>query len=959
MRINYIKWNNLLGEFFFTPKNEHKIITLIISEEDLISMARKGNIDNIELASEKDIIDEFKKVWRIGYPGVKGNIIEKINQEDIKGKSFYDKGRDNYLCDSQQVNYPPTLLHLAGINLAIIESKNTSRYKQIRDYFEISSVDFPNMNEHTNWNKAWENLVWWTNNFKQRSYGFLPEKSLSSERFAYMGKPFIFILLSRSQLKDFFQYFFDQDFEPQSLISNGDISAALMKVKGNKSILNLLEDENYLEDQKLIFGILKQLFLSWNGELETNTANQQINTYFQSRKLKLCFRINNIGVAVFYFRFRDDVFTDTSIIINKQLITINDNYWSSIITIPKLVKKAIFKDETIGLKLVFKPIEDHLFVFKNGRIEGLNSENWIESESIQFLVPQYLILTSPYQQEIIKWIQENAGIEVTGDILSDEDNIWTKLFYFENGFKTSFQAVSKLKLPSTKVLHMNGGLKGNERGEYIVGFPLSASLDGAKGNEELVLVGPKFRYQYNLSNGNTFELTNLINEGEYTIDILGEFDAVSLPNNGKIKFLSLSTLNHSELDLPTKTPMDEAVSNESKNYNSALSLIKLEIFPYDTPPQFDVWKNQELSLHDVNEESRTAITLMEYLTTKQSLTKKVFSNGLSIIRRSLLTYSEIEGESNEISTFTLNALKEASRVSLHLNTSGTVDNIKPLKPWIFRLCNFQSFRVTGNNNAMKPFKGELYSLGGSYTTKLLHQIEIICKKNGATLQIYKEGTSRVVIPPSVFIYQQKRSNAVIELKELLCQSTVLPYYRYLNNTALIAEHLDNFMSVKSWEFHLKSRYQLFDTERFHFKRNTDDQVYPSLSLYELTPWEKIYILRFEKDGQRFEGKIESRWGKYMILYLTGTIHSFFFDKDENILFVPAALRLPQEIEDNLFFLTGRMPSTSKIVTDQSNWHESLQIKSGTTFLLYRGILKKTAEIIMENLGQSLQTKNHI
>src|ERR1700733_8127710 len=113
MAIKYLHWNNLIGEFLFNRDHEGRIVTLVLSEDDLIAIAKNSPFEGLAALEDEEIIADYKSAWRLGYPGTFGNYIEKILQEDQKALTYYKAGRDVFNCDGVTVNYHPTLMHLA------------------------------------------------------------------------------------------------------------------------------------------------------------------------------------------------------------------------------------------------------------------------------------------------------------------------------------------------------------------------------------------------------------------------------------------------------------------------------------------------------------------------------------------------------------------------------------------------------------------------------------------------------------------------------------------------------------------------------------------------------------------------------------------------------------------------------------------------------------------------------
>jgi hypothetical protein len=957
--MKYLEWNNFLGKYFFRPENKGQIITLIISEEDIIQIGISSGTFSDGIESEK-ILESFKSEWRKGYPGTTGNMIEKINQEDCKGLSFYRTGRDNFKCMDIFVQYPPTFMHLIGINAAILKESNPSRYYRIRNYFRISEAEFPNMNEGLNWNEAWNNLIWWSNHFREGLLGLLPDKSLSSQRFEYMGKPYLFILLSKRELVEFYKYIFKKDVEPKSQISDEELIISFKQVKGNADILDLISSREETEVKQTVIAILRQLYSIWDGGFEVE--GDLVKSFHQSRKLRLCFSINNItGFADFCFRFKEDIFCNSEITFNQEKITIHPNHWSSPIEINNNLENRIFQDNSIGLKVVFRPLEKKVFVFTNGRQEGLHSSIYIEADQIQHSGSQFLLLHSDLYPNLRDWLKSNGTNDRTEELLN-EYFINNGFFLFSSdGFSQSFKGIDKLNLPANKTLHFSFGLKGNSFGKWISGFPVIGTLIGARGKEKLFLKG-KDIYEFELIDSKYFKISNDVKSGSYQIEIVNDDESTDVPNGGQIEFTKLAFPLLTDNALSVYALNDENDIEEIQNYNSAQNVLNNVKGNYPTPPQFHIWNKENIKVEELETHLRAPVTFMEYLSYKGEMSKAEIGKSAATIFENYCVHEEHQVDVNKLNSYTINALRESCRVETLLNKEGLVSKVIPVKPFIFRLGNFQNFSISKQNTGMQPFIGALYALGGVYSFDLVRQLYAICKDKGALLNIYHEASSNALIPASIFIYSKKSEDAVASILDFLGQSKAYPYFNFIQPTATLLEKQENYCQSKQLDLHIETRYQRFNSFSMKFEKNVanTERCYPSLSLYEINPWEKYYILRFIKNDLKYNISVDPRWGKYILLYLYSINNLFYFDVDKNMLAIPSLLRLPVEFERNLFIFTGRIPANSWLIESDSELTYSQGFsKKGRSYLIYKGILKNTAERIANKLGQKINLKSII
>ena len=189
-----------------------------------------------------------------------------------------------------------------------------------------------------------------------------------------------------------------------------------------------------------------------------------------------------------------------------------------------------------------------------------------------------------------------------------------------------------------------------------------------------------------------------------------------------------------------------------------------------------------------------------------------------------------------------------------------------------------------------------------------------------------------------------------------------PFYNFIQPMASFFEKQDAYIQSKQLDLHIETRYQYFNADTLKFEKNVinTQKVFPSLSLYEINPWEKYFILRIAQGDLQYNVSVDPRWGKYILLYLKSIENLFYFDSDKNMLAIPSLLRLPVEFEQNLFFFTGRLPAIYWLIeSDDEMTYTKEFSKQGRSYLIYKGILKSTAERIANKLGQKLSLKSII
>ncbi|RQO66826.1 hypothetical protein DBR40_21475 [Pedobacter sp. KBW01] len=945
--MNYLQWNNLIGDLLFCEDAQGKMVSLLVSKDELIQAARKGFNTGDEVTGE-DILEDFKQAWRQGYPSkspIRG-LVEKINYEYRHGDDFHKRGQSFFgkVNDIQYpVHYPPALVHLVGVLMAVLDRNEQGRYKRVCLFFGIPANFFPSMNEGMNWNKAWDGLVWWANVYKAGSLGLLPDKSLSSQKFQYMGKPYTHLLLSRKQVLDFYRYLFLMDQEPNAEVLDSVLFECFLKVAKRKEFLDIVSSPSWSEDKGIIFSILKAYYQQWQGDVELEEDGEQ--RFYQSRRLRLCFSVGRDGYAEFSFRFRDSLFGDAGLRINGADVEIFPNQWSSALKC-KSFSRQQYRDNQVGLKVVFSPVEERVFVFCKGDKEGLDPSVLLEAQHIQPLGRQYLLARKDTVEELFAWIYSSGGVLISEDILDDGMIGDWEMFRFNNGFSgASDSGIAKLCFPAHQSLSYVGGLNANKGGEFIAGYEIGVIMDGAAGEEKLVLHGSNGNFTLAISEDQRFLIPAGIPGGSYMLGLVPDSPHVHLPNGGILKIVPLEDGVRAEYHAGVLEMPLVQCSEEEGNFKVANNLLKNPGFVFSTPPQFGYWHANELLPGGIDARSGAAIRLLEYISYISRLDTGSFD--LAVYR--IFAEPAALKWNKSFGSYTLNALKESLRVNIQYDPKGRAKTLEAIPPFLVRLGNFQNFPIP-SWNAMRAFEGCLYSLCGCYSLSLLKQISGICLQYGAELRIFRESSDTSLLPPSVYLYERKGNQATLAVLALLGQADCKPNYTYMAGLPTFGEWLDMLLNQPDFNLHVTSRYKIFDLSRAGFNPAVDTALqYPSLAQYQVEPWKWHYVIRLETDGVHYNRETGPRTGKYFLLQAAGT-DVLVYNKAVNAFFVPAYYRLPEEIERNLFLHTGRLPETRRLPKPGTEAGEGGQ---PVPYLVYSGVLMKAAEKIARSLGQNL------
>jgi hypothetical protein len=948
--MKYLEWNNYFGDYFFSEVSRNKVVSLFTTEDDIYQVGLNSGTYGID-PSRQAIIEDFKVAFRTGCPGaIRGSekdIVSQMIYEFAYSNKFYKIGKDDFNCAGVNVRYPAYLIHVIGTLVALTQRNEISRYERLRKYFNIENTMLPGMDEKHNWNVVWQNLVWWANKYKSGLLGVLPEKSFSSLIYEYMSKPYTYLVLNKTELQNFYDYFEENNIGPGRIVTDENVISAFSEAGvahgTRKQLLELLErpKENQSEDRTVLIALLKSIYESWNGISEKPV--QGLRLKINSKRLSLVLVPDLNGDFSTGYQFYSDEPIPENIKFNDRRITIGPNNWSN-----QVFRKdglsfnerfVIYLKES-GFKAIFYPDPNDIYVFVNGRRKNLNASCFIEANNIERTGSQILLLSNEKAYELAAWIQANNGIEI-----EDRLNIsGCKLFEF-NGFHNSCTFYDKLILPANCFAEISYGLKGNGSGAYVSEYPMILTLEGAVGNE--ILFGENNLAIELDKDTQSFQLGEL-QPGTYHFQILSD-NEVRITNGGRIEMQSIKAQNPSLFYSPDDTNNHQF--SERENFSKFENLLRTGIVSLNSPPQFSRWAGQETDFAS-DAYAQLAVQLMEYIAFRGSISKQTYDqNIIPFYDRLGNNNNGIVSEIDAVRKYTLQKLEEGCRILTEFGEGNSISSIKPVKPFFCRVINASNFEhgIVG----IKPFNGKLFYLGGCYSSALLNQIidfsHLPQYLKNVQLKVYSEKSENALIAPSVFVHEKNDCGFMNNISQStnlgICKSySLYPSIQKIEDViAYLQQNPGKFHS-----FHSEERCSAFDINELRFFPSpTREPTTPSLSMYTISSYQYIFIIRKDE----LETEVNLRWGRYVFLHLmkkrTGIIN---FDQNKNTLAIPASLPFPPEVERTFYLSTGRLP---KIVKMEMCGSVLTTNGRGRHYLLYQGIFEETATEIVRCLGQGL------
>src|SRR6185312_7006310 len=118
--MNYLEWNNCFGDYFFSPKNHDKIMSLFTTEDEIYEIGLQSGTFQTDI-NRDSIIEDFKKAFQTGIPrsitqanAIRNDIVDQMLYECHHSQSFYQIKKDDFDCAGVNVRYPAYLLHVLG-----------------------------------------------------------------------------------------------------------------------------------------------------------------------------------------------------------------------------------------------------------------------------------------------------------------------------------------------------------------------------------------------------------------------------------------------------------------------------------------------------------------------------------------------------------------------------------------------------------------------------------------------------------------------------------------------------------------------------------------------------------------------------------------------------------------------------------------------------------------------------
>lgn len=482
--MDYLHWNELIGERFFNEAMAGREVLLYVNE-DIINLLGKDNGADIN-----DFIESIKE----GPGWVSGR---GICQKAIRACEFWKRNKRGL------AGYPPFLAYLAVFVLAATigeDGLNPNAYfKRLYRLMKEpeKSGTYPSFYETDN---LWTQLEIWSKTDKHETLGRFTRRIRGGH--AHVGLPLSQILLSDNERKKLPLLFWEAELDPANIPTENAIRHAILNFGTGKlhgRTLKLLREKksnsNVLADA-LIDLIFEEL-AEWDGSLPQMTPGKDTGARTSVLQafvaLKICMEIDYVaGAAKSWLRFKtNNPFPESDIEFENQgkiyLTRSYKNGWSA--KLQNLDASTLdwlsgvqFQDKDRGWKAKLKSADARIFL--PGIYEGFSG--WIESDHLERNCKFLLACHTSKLQIAQAWgnlsCRKFENLNIQG-IPHD----W-QLFKVEDA-KESCSGIDVLTLPENLFLRLKDGIRVGRTNDYLSLKPPQIILSGGQGNERITVNG--------------------------------------------------------------------------------------------------------------------------------------------------------------------------------------------------------------------------------------------------------------------------------------------------------------------------------------------------------------------------------------------------------------------------------------------------------------------------------------
>ncbi|MBS1519870.1 MAG: hypothetical protein JST50_02645 [Bacteroidetes bacterium] len=515
--MNYLAWNNLLGNYFFNANWQGKEVFLYISKstiQDLFKNTQdytgflEEHLEEFPEDSPEEIDaaiwDDFCRALKLGTNTSMGPVawFDKVNETwdswEIRGQ-HHIQGATAY--------YPLYLAYLVALILPLTENEDdfssSNYYDRAVNYLKdngcFTSTErtlFTNnyerfktsfSNQFRDLDHLWYGLSTWSIDQKQGLLGSFNVKIIGG--YAYVGKPFGECIITRYQRQLIPLLFELGNLQVGEPLPEGLLKSLLARhgqallryppgkwqaITSNESLLRLLVD------------IAGETYASWTGSVRPDYGSEKEAASSQSvfnAYLSIFIDRGNSVISDFTFRFfqpdTNDEFEDLEFKYGNQSVTgltFYHNGWAKAktalpLTVERILdQRVVYQDALNQLKAIHAPSNVYLFS-ADPAINGFTSKS-----SLTWSGEYYVLCKFALKSAIESWLTSCGGSQNLSHFRGVPEG-W--LFYVFRDASASLSVSPKLQLPAGVTIEKTSGMK-MEGNMYLNFWPLRFLLKGLK-----------------------------------------------------------------------------------------------------------------------------------------------------------------------------------------------------------------------------------------------------------------------------------------------------------------------------------------------------------------------------------------------------------------------------------------------------------------------------------------------
>jgi hypothetical protein len=896
--MNYLEWNNALGEHFFNENNADKEVLLFLDRQLIHQLAKK----NTEEESVQDFLTACKNALTKNYfewfctSSNKYWPLPKMTKEDFVSvlKQMLNEGSKREIRIGEiKSKYPLYLSYLCLTVLAITSTPNGNTKPIIQNFLKQNELPIlPNMSDNHNWNNVWEALENWSKN--KENLGFFYARPILNAGWTYLTYPLSQTLIKPTQKKQIKHFFLNRNFVPKESITQ-DFTSILEDIQKKLGIS--VNDDN----KDFLLKIIQDEYLHWDGESyekESENNPNQVTEAGTNVKIVLCFKVVHGEKFEFYYRIQTNSEYPEDFILNGDNISItpkksNQNYSTVIKNIGFPKEDFILEDKANRWKAIFKSKD--LCVFEPASkygIDGFVATNRINSEGKNYILWKKGKLSENENHDLISWAKSFKNFREFSTLPEN---------YAMISFEQPMSSFSKDKFPELQIIdnhqnniniHINNVVGIGYRSYLIVenliptislteGFinPLCILYEGEKEPmylkyiaEKNVFLLNKEKLKANLKFHFCFENGNKINSLSHQfVELENDFTDINLPQFNK----------KSEL-LYDKTVTPYKIGNQI--IGNVVVPDYVENIQYRNYFINKFRENVNIVLHNIHQDPYPSENdwLIHVLSHKKMLSFKEFNQIYQTLKSA--NKNEITIENNE-----KNSLKYAMRNLGFCSLDLKNEKIYVHKPSLVRIPN-------------PAFPCAI--LTGFRSPQLVEKIRKEAKNLNVRITItVQEHTLGHLLPLRIQLDADsvQKFETLAKLCNLDCIKLNHPLYLIWMFEGI--NSIENNLVKADFYYNRSSIWKFFNTNSLGFENynpNNNDTI--ALLEQKINPYDTRYWLKKQNDYYPIDKSV----GRYIMLK-ERKIYPLKFDSNQGKLYVPSRVPLPHLIAEGFTLMSGIAP----------------------------------------------------